>query len=63
MRNATERFSVPVDAVASEGGMDYLVTRKRKLATVYLTLGVFTFVLLFPFYWMTITTFKDKDTL
>ena len=25
-----------------------------------LPLGVFTFVLLFPFYWMTITTFKGK---
>ena len=47
----------------SEGGMDYLVTRQRKLATVYLPLAVFSFVLLFPFYWMTITTFKYNDAL
>ena len=45
----------------SEGGMDYLVTRKRKFAVVYLPLMAFTFVLLFPFYWMTITTFKSND--
>ena len=45
----------------SEGGMDYLMTRQRKFVTVYLPLAVFTFVLLFPFYWMTITTFKSND--
>ena len=45
----------------SEGGMDYLMTRQRKFFTVYLPLMVFTFVLLFPFYWMTITTFKSND--
>jgi len=45
----------------SEGGMDYLMTRQRKFATVYLPLAVFTFVLLFPFYWMTVTTFKSND--
>jgi multiple sugar transport system permease protein len=45
----------------SEGGMDYLMTRQRKFVTVYLPLMVFTFVLLFPFYWMTITTFKSND--
>ncbi|MET0507192.1 MAG: carbohydrate ABC transporter permease, partial [Burkholderiaceae bacterium] len=43
--------------------MDYLVTRKQKLLTVYLPLVLFTFVLLFPFYWMTVTTFKGKDEL
>ena len=45
----------------SEGGMDYLLTRQRKFVTVYLPLAVFTFILLFPFYWMTITTFKSND--
>ena len=45
----------------SEGGMDYLVTRQRKFVVVYLPLAAFTFVLLFPFYWMTITTFKSND--
>ena len=47
----------------SEGGMDYLITRQRKFVTVYLPLLVFGFVLLFPFYWMTITTFKSNDDL
>lgn len=49
------------DKVYSEGGMDFLLTRQRKFVTVYLPLAVFTFVLLFPFYWMTITTFKSND--
>jgi multiple sugar transport system permease protein len=45
-------------AVAGPGGMEYLVSVPRKLVTVYLPLAVFLFVLLFPFYWMTITTLK-----
>ena len=49
--------------VHSEGGMDFLVTRQRRLVTVYAPLAVFTFVLLFPFYWMTVTTFKANDDL
>ena len=63
MSNSSQRISAPHDPVHSEGGMDFLVTRRRKLATVYLPLGVFTFVLLFPFYWMTITTFKEGDAM
>jgi multiple sugar transport system permease protein len=43
--------------------MTYLVTRPRKLLTVYLPLCVFLFVLLFPFYWMAVTTFKPNDEL
>ena len=50
-------------AAAHEGGMGYLETRAGRLATVYLPLGIFLFVLLFPFYWMTVTTFKGKDEL
>ncbi|KAB2876830.1 MAG: carbohydrate ABC transporter permease [Burkholderiaceae bacterium] len=45
----------------SEGGMDYLVSRQRKFVTVYLPLVIFGFVLLFPFYWMVVTTFKSND--
>lgn len=51
----------PAEKVYSEGGMDYLLTGQRKFVTVYLPLAVFTFILLFPFYWMTITTFKSDD--
>ena len=47
---------------ASEG-MDYLETLPRRLVTLYLPLAVFLFVLLFPFYWMTTTTFKPDDEL
>jgi multiple sugar transport system permease protein len=44
-------------------GMDFLESRRRKLVTVYLPLGVFLFVLLFPFYWMAITSFKPNQEL
>ena len=44
-------------------GMEFLESRKRKLLTVYLPLVVFLFVLLFPFYWMGITSFKPNKEL
>jgi multiple sugar transport system permease protein len=44
-------------------GMEYLESVPRKLVTVYLPLGVFLFVLLFPFYWMAITSFKPNAEL
>jgi multiple sugar transport system permease protein len=44
-------------------GMNYLVTLPRRVVTVYVPLAVFLFVLLFPFYWMAITTFKPNEEL
>ena len=44
-------------------GMSYLDTLSRRAVTVFLPLGVFVFVLLFPFYWMTITAFKPNGEL
>ncbi len=44
-------------------GMDYLVTLPRRVVTVYVPLAIFVFVLLFPFYWMTLTTFKPNREL
>ncbi len=44
-------------------GMDFLESRTRKLFTIYLPMQVFLFVLLFPFYWMAITTFKPNEEL
>ena len=44
-------------------GMDFLETRGRRLATVYLPLGVFVVVLLFPFYWMAVTSVKPDHEL
>lgn len=43
-----------------EGGMGYLQSLPRRVVTVYLPLLVFVFVLLFPFYWMTITAVKPN---
>jgi len=52
------------DARTSDStGMAFLDTVPRQLITVYLPLAVFVFVLLFPFYWMGITTFKPNDEL
>jgi multiple sugar transport system permease protein len=44
-------------------GMDYLERMPRRVVTLYLPLAVFVFVLLFPFYWMTTTTFKPDEEL
>ena len=44
-------------------GMGFLETRSRKFFTVYVPLAVFLFVLLFPFYWMVITTLKPNEEL
>ncbi len=44
-------------------GMSYLNRAPRRLVTIYLPLAVFVFVLLFPFYWMTITALKPNDEL
>ncbi len=48
---------------ADMGGMGYLDTVQRKLLTTYLPLGIFLFVLLFPFYWMVITSVKPDQEL
>lgn len=44
-------------------GMDYLVSLPRRVVTVYIPLAAFLIVLLFPFYWMTITTLKSNEEL
>jgi len=44
-------------------GMNYLETIPRRVVTVYLPLVIFLFVLLFPFYWMTVTSFKPNGEL
>jgi multiple sugar transport system permease protein len=45
------------------GGMGYLDSLPRKAVTVYLPLVVFLIVLLFPFYWMAITSVKPDAEL
>ena len=44
-------------------GMSYLSTLPRRLVTLYLPLSIIMIVLLFPFYWMTITAIKPKEHL
>ena len=44
-------------------GMNYLQSLPRRVVTVYLPLLIFVFVLLFPFYWMVITSFKPNNEL
>jgi len=52
------------DAMTDESvGMSYLNRTPQRLLTVYLPLAIFVFVLLFPFYWMTITALKPNAEL
>ncbi|MFM1991736.1 MAG: hypothetical protein RJA99_4693 [Pseudomonadota bacterium] len=44
-------------------GMDFLETRGRRWVTAYIPMGLFLFVLLFPFYWMGVTAFKPNEEL
>ena len=44
-------------------GMSYLESLPRRLVTLYLPLGLIMLVLLFPFYWMAITSFKPNAEL
>ena len=55
--------SVATPEVTDTQGMNYLVSLPRRLVTVWLPLAVFLIVLLFPFYWMVITTFKPNEEL
>ena len=44
-------------------GMSYLSNLPRRVVLIYLPLAVFVFVLLFPFYWMVITSVKPNSQL
>lgn len=44
-------------------GMSFLNSLSRRTVTVYIPLCIFVFVLLFPFYWMAITSFKPDSEL
>jgi multiple sugar transport system permease protein len=44
-------------------GMGYLESVPRRVVTLYLPLGIFVFVLLFPFYWMLTTSLKPNGEL
>ena len=55
--------TVAAPVVTDSSGMGFLETRTRRWVTVYLPLGVFLFVLLFPFYWMAMTSVKPDAEL
>jgi len=55
--------TVPRAMMGDEGGMDYLQSIPYKVVVVYMPLAIFLFVLLFPFYWMSLTAFKTTDEL
>ena len=59
MSTAAQATQQPVDSQ----GMNYLLSLPRRVFTIYLPLGAFLFVLLFPFYWMTMTAFKPDAEL
>jgi multiple sugar transport system permease protein len=44
-------------------GMDFLQKMPRRVVTVYIPLAIFVFVMLFPFYWMAITSIKPDQEL
>jgi multiple sugar transport system permease protein len=50
-------------AAVDTQGMRYLESVPRRVVTIYAPLAAFLFVLLFPFYWMGITTFKPNEEL
>lgn len=49
--------------VEDSKGMDYLDTRLRRWMTLYIPLLCFLVILLFPFYWMVMTSFKPNEEL
>jgi len=49
--------------VATAEGMTYLESLPRRVVTLYIPIAIFLFVLLFPFYWMVITSFKPDAEL
>ena len=49
--------------VVTSEGMTYLESLPRRVVTLYLPVAIFLFVLLFPFYWMVITSFKPDAEL
>jgi len=55
--------TTPDRNAASREGMVSLDSIPRKVVTVYIPLAIIVFVLLFPFYWMGITTFKTHQEL
>jgi multiple sugar transport system permease protein len=64
MTDSALEGKVPVRARSDESeGMSYLESLPRRVVTLYLPLLVILFVLLFPFYWMVLTSIKPDEQL
>ena len=63
MSEAVVRQRDVAPETADSQGMNYLVSLPRKVVTIYLPIAAFLIVLLFPFYWMIITTIKPNEEL
>jgi multiple sugar transport system permease protein len=51
------------DVNSETQGMDFVTSVPRRVVTVYLPLCIFVFILLFPFYWMAVTSIKPDAEL
>ena len=60
---ATQEAAARERAAAKRMARARLAALPRRAVTIYIPLGVFVVVLLFPFYWMTVTTLKSKEEL
>ncbi len=60
MATATDTAPTTAHHADESVGMSYLDRLPRRLVVIYLPLAVFVFVLLFPFYWMTVTALKPN---
>jgi multiple sugar transport system permease protein len=60
---ATPRAILTAEAADHTEGMSYLQSLPRRLVTLYLPLSLILFVLLFPFYWMALTSVKPDEQL
>lgn len=62
---ASHAAAVPAKATKDDNteGMSYLESLPRRLVTLYLPLGIILLVLLFPFYWMALTSIKPDEQL
>lgn len=65
MTEATVESRVATRQAATDDteGMSYLETLPRRLVTLYLPLGLIVLILLFPFYWMALTSIKPDEQL
>jgi multiple sugar transport system permease protein len=63
MTDRATRNARPASRTDTSEGMSYLSTLPQRLVTLYLPLSIIMIVLLFPFYWMTMTAIKPKEHL